>query len=124
MTDHAEKRGQLIRHLEDAPVLADEIEDDQTGFLIERALDEARSRHFRPIAGIASAGPRGPRSLSPRSAGSSRRSAAIRRIAGSSTVSQRTARLLLKADRDVQWRRYQKMVSGTLTGAAFLMGDS
>ena len=46
MTDHAEKRGQLIRHLEDALALADEVED---GFLIERALDEARSRHFRPI---------------------------------------------------------------------------
>jgi hypothetical protein len=45
MTDHAEKRGQLIRHLEDALALADEVED---GFLIERALDEARSRHFRP----------------------------------------------------------------------------
>jgi hypothetical protein len=44
-----EKRGQLIPHLEDALVLADEIEDGQTGFLIERALDEARSRHFRPI---------------------------------------------------------------------------
>jgi len=69
MTDHAEKRGQLIRHLEDALALADEVED---GFLIERALDEARSRHFRPIGWIASAfgakrssrgaGPRGPRS--------------------------------------------------------------
>lgn len=46
MTDHAEKRGQLIRHLEDALALADEVED---GLLIERALDEARSRHFRPI---------------------------------------------------------------------------
>lgn len=43
MTDHAEKRGQL---LEDALALVDEVED---GFLIERALDEARSRHFRPI---------------------------------------------------------------------------
>jgi hypothetical protein len=50
MTDHAEKRGQLIRHLEDDLALADEIEDGQTGFLIERALDEARSRHFRPIS--------------------------------------------------------------------------
>jgi hypothetical protein len=28
--------------------LADEIEDGQTGFLIERALDEARSHQFRP----------------------------------------------------------------------------
>jgi hypothetical protein len=48
MTDEAETRGQLIRHLEDALALADEIEDGQTGFLIERALDEARSRQFRP----------------------------------------------------------------------------
>jgi hypothetical protein len=37
MRDHAEKRGQLIRHLEEALALADEIEDGQTGFLIERA---------------------------------------------------------------------------------------
>jgi hypothetical protein len=44
----AEKRGQLIRHLEEALALADEIEDGQTGFLIERALDEARLRQFRP----------------------------------------------------------------------------
>jgi hypothetical protein len=48
MTDHAEKRGQLIHHLEEALTLADEIEDGQTGFLIERALDEARSCQFRP----------------------------------------------------------------------------
>jgi len=31
----------LIRHLEDALAIADEIEDGQTGYLIERALDEA-----------------------------------------------------------------------------------
>ena len=48
MTDEADKRGQLIRHLEDALALADEIEDGEIGFLIERALDEARSRQFRP----------------------------------------------------------------------------
>ena len=47
MTEEADKRGQLIRHLEDALALADEIEDGETGFLIERALDEARSRQFR-----------------------------------------------------------------------------
>jgi hypothetical protein len=40
MPDEAEKRGQLIRHLEEALALADEIEDGQTGFLVERALDE------------------------------------------------------------------------------------
>jgi hypothetical protein len=32
--------------------LADEIEDGQTGFLIERALDEARSRQFRPTCDL------------------------------------------------------------------------
>jgi hypothetical protein len=30
MTDEAEKRGQLIRHLEEALALADEMEDGQT----------------------------------------------------------------------------------------------
>ena len=49
MTDDVEKRGQLIRYLEDALALADEIEDGHTGYLIERALDEARSRQFKPI---------------------------------------------------------------------------
>jgi hypothetical protein len=48
MTNEAEKRGELIRYLEEALMLADELEDGQTGFLIERALDEARSRQFRP----------------------------------------------------------------------------
>jgi len=37
------------KHLEDALALADEINDGATGFLIERALDEARSWQFRPI---------------------------------------------------------------------------
>jgi autotransporter passenger strand-loop-strand repeat protein len=50
MTDEPDKRGQIIRHLEDALALADEIEDGHTGYLIERALDEARSRQFRLIA--------------------------------------------------------------------------
>jgi len=49
MMDDEEKRGQLIRYLEDALALADEIEDGHTGYLIERALDEARSRQFKPI---------------------------------------------------------------------------
>jgi hypothetical protein len=49
MTDGAGKRDQLIRHLEDALTLADEIDDGQTGYLIERALDEVRSRQFRLI---------------------------------------------------------------------------
>jgi hypothetical protein len=42
---HAEKRGQLIRHL----ALADELQDGHTGYWIERALDEARSRLFKPF---------------------------------------------------------------------------
>jgi hypothetical protein len=46
----AEKRGEIFRHLEDALVLADELEAGQTGYLIERALDEARSRQFRPAS--------------------------------------------------------------------------
>jgi hypothetical protein len=50
MIDAAEKRGEIIRHLEEALALADEIEDCNTGFLIERALDEARSRQFKLIA--------------------------------------------------------------------------
>jgi hypothetical protein len=41
MTDDAEKRGQLIRDVEEVLALADEIEDGQTGFLIEHALDGA-----------------------------------------------------------------------------------
>ena len=43
----AEKRGEIIRHLEAALALADEVGDANTGFLIERALDEARSQQFR-----------------------------------------------------------------------------
>jgi hypothetical protein len=50
MIDDASRRGELIRHLEEASALADEIQDAHTGYLIERALDEARSRQFRPIA--------------------------------------------------------------------------
>ena len=47
--EQPEKRGRLIRHLEDALELADEIEDGLTGFLIERALDQARARQFTPM---------------------------------------------------------------------------
>jgi hypothetical protein len=49
MIDSAEIRGRLIRYLEEAMALADELQDGNTGYLIERALDEARSRQFRPI---------------------------------------------------------------------------
>jgi hypothetical protein len=51
MIDSAEKRGQLIRHLEDALALADDIQDGQTGFLIECALDEARSQQIQTYCG-------------------------------------------------------------------------
>jgi hypothetical protein len=36
----------MIKLLEDALMLADDLEDDNTGYLIERALDEARSQQF------------------------------------------------------------------------------
>jgi hypothetical protein len=49
MNDLAEKRGHLIKHLEDALALAEEMQDGGIEFLVERALDEARSRQFRPI---------------------------------------------------------------------------
>jgi hypothetical protein len=45
-----QKRGQIICDLEAALALADEIEDGNTGFQIERALDEARSRQFTPVS--------------------------------------------------------------------------
>jgi hypothetical protein len=48
--DSAEKRGALINHLDAALSLADELSDGSTGFLIERTLDEARSRKFRPVS--------------------------------------------------------------------------
>jgi hypothetical protein len=48
--DLAEKRGEIIKHLEHALAIADEIEDGETGYLIERALDAARSRLFRLLA--------------------------------------------------------------------------
>jgi hypothetical protein len=48
--DLAEKRGEIIKHLEDALSIADDIEDGEVGYLIERALDAARSRLFRLLA--------------------------------------------------------------------------
>jgi hypothetical protein len=50
MIDSAEKRGQLIRCLEDALALAEQLDDGTTEYLVERALDEARSRQFTPAA--------------------------------------------------------------------------
>ena len=43
-----EQRGKMIKLLEDALMLADDLEDGTTGHLIERALDEARSQMFTP----------------------------------------------------------------------------
>ena len=52
MIDTASKRGELIKHLEDAMAIADELEDGMTGYLIESVLDEARAQYFRlPSAG-------------------------------------------------------------------------
>ena len=50
MRDDAEKRGKLIRQLEDALSLTEELNDPMTGYLIERALDEARAQQFRPTS--------------------------------------------------------------------------
>jgi hypothetical protein len=50
MINEAEARGKIIKHLEDALAIAEEIEDGTTGYLIEQALDEARSRLFVPRA--------------------------------------------------------------------------
>jgi hypothetical protein len=47
MIDPVTKRGELIKHLEDAMAIADELEDGMTGYLIEMALDEARAQFFR-----------------------------------------------------------------------------
>jgi endonuclease YncB( thermonuclease family) len=48
MKDEPEKRGRLIKQLEDAMLLAEELNDGTTTYLIERALDEARAQLFRP----------------------------------------------------------------------------
>jgi DNA-binding ferritin-like protein len=48
MKEAAEKRGQLIQKLEEALTMTEELNDPTTGYLIERALDEARSQQFRP----------------------------------------------------------------------------
>src|SRR5260370_435034 len=49
MIDSAQKRGELIGHLEAALELADELNGGRTGFLIEQALDEARAQQFKPL---------------------------------------------------------------------------
>jgi hypothetical protein len=47
MMEDAEKRGQLIRYLEDALALADEIQDGHTGYLIERASAASSTATYR-----------------------------------------------------------------------------
>lgn len=44
----AEKRGEMIRLLEAAQDIAEDLEDGTTGYLIEMALDSARAEQFRP----------------------------------------------------------------------------
>ena len=46
MASEPEKRGKIIEHLTHALEIAEEIEDGATAYLIERALDEARSQLF------------------------------------------------------------------------------
>ena len=47
MSEDAEKRGQIIRRLEEALTLAEAIDDGETAYLVGRALDAARARAFR-----------------------------------------------------------------------------
>jgi hypothetical protein len=48
--DNPETRAAIIAFLENALKLAEQIEDSTTAYLIERALDEARSQTFSSIA--------------------------------------------------------------------------
>jgi len=50
MKDLSDTRGQMINLLEQALALADEINDGDTGYAIERALDVARAHAFKPFA--------------------------------------------------------------------------
>jgi len=55
MKDEPEKRGRLIKQMEDALLLSEGLNDPTTGYLIECALDEARAQQFRPpqaVSGI------------------------------------------------------------------------
>ena len=47
MTDPASKRGELIKRLEDALAIAEELDDGLTMYMVGRALDEARAQIFR-----------------------------------------------------------------------------
>ena len=57
MHDSTKKRAAMIGHLESALGLADELNDSLTGYLIERALDEARSHIVGAIGGFNSGSP-------------------------------------------------------------------
>jgi hypothetical protein len=46
MNDPADKRSEIIRHLEEAMAIADGLEDG-AGYMIERALDYTRGEFFR-----------------------------------------------------------------------------
>lgn len=50
MLNAAQKRTTLIEHLISALGLADELGESELGYLIERALDEARSKQVTAIA--------------------------------------------------------------------------
>ncbi len=52
MHDSTKKRAAMIEHLESALGLADELNDAMTGYLIERALDEARSHLVGGMGGF------------------------------------------------------------------------
>jgi hypothetical protein len=47
--DTPRKRGELIQKLEEALAISEELHDAETGYLIERALDQARSQLFTPL---------------------------------------------------------------------------
>jgi DNA-binding ferritin-like protein len=49
MFDVARKRAELIEQLQGALAIANELNDDATGYLIERALDDARARQIKSV---------------------------------------------------------------------------
>jgi hypothetical protein len=50
MKNVSDTRGRIIHLLEEALALAEEINDGNTGYAIERALDLARAQAFKPFA--------------------------------------------------------------------------
>ena len=53
MKDKAELRKALLDHLEGALAIADELNESAVGYLIETALDQARSRDIDRLRGQA-----------------------------------------------------------------------